>query len=96
MSASTASKGDGENGRCDVCDNEFGDECHTPQFGVLQGHWGSSSTHPGEHYSVRLCESCFFYVLASLRRQRMVNRLFDDDPPEETGEFGLVGRDAEL
>lgn len=81
----------GKSGCCDVCDTPLGDDCS----GSLQGHWGAGSSHVGERYSVRLCESCFFSVLADLRRQRMVNRLFEDDPPEDGGEFGLVRRGAQ-
>lgn len=62
---------------------------------MLSAHWGYGSQHDGERYEVHLCENCFFRTLAGLRRERMVNSLFDQPvttPQDET--FGLVERDS--
>ncbi|WP_258056343.1 hypothetical protein [Pseudomonas aeruginosa] len=51
------------------------------------------SPHDGQHYRVHLCEPCFFRVLSGLRRERMVNGMFDDDQPFASEDFGLVSKD---
>lgn len=82
---------------CDVCSSSTATEGVSPQFGVLSAHWGYGSQHDGERYEVHLCESCFFRTLAGLRRERMVNHLFDqpsNTQPDET--FGLAERDSYL
>jgi len=50
------------------------------------------SQHDGEHYRVHLCEPCFFSVLSGLRRERMVNGMFDDEQPFSSEDFGLVSQ----
>ncbi|MCY1302796.1 hypothetical protein D9M70_524770 [compost metagenome] len=59
------------------------------QFGELCADW-QYGRHPGEQYSVRLCEPCFFGALADLRRKHRVNFMFEEglDLPDET--FGLT------
>lgn len=78
--------------RCDVC----GDDTRVPgygqQFGTLQARWGYGSKHDGERYRVHLCEYCFFQALAYLRQERRVNRLFDNEQPDDEA-FGRVARD---
>lgn len=54
---------------------------------------GYGSKHDGERYEVHLCEFCFFRTLSALRRERMVNTMFDEEPDTTEGEFGLVRRD---
>ncbi|MOA45187.1 hypothetical protein D3C78_1675590 [compost metagenome] len=67
--------------RCDVC----GDDTRVPgygqQFGSLQALWGYGSQHDGER--------CFFQTLAYLRQERRINRLFDDEQPNDEA-FGRV------
>ena len=67
---------------CDVCGESTSPGEGEPQFGSLGAHWGSGSAHAGEQYEIRLCESCFFRTLAGLRRERMVNTLFDEGDPD--------------
>lgn len=75
---------------CDVC------KCSTRipgfglQYGRLEAQWGYGSQHDGENYRVHLCEPCFFRVLSGLRRERMVNGMFDDDEPFSDDSFGLI------
>ncbi len=38
-------------------------------------------------------ELCFFRTLSALRRERMVNTMFDEEPDTKEDEFGLVRRD---
>jgi len=47
----------------------------------------------GSTTRVHLCEPCFFRVLSGLRRERMVNGMFDDDQPFASENFGLVSKD---
>ncbi|AVK20889.1 hypothetical protein CSB90_2226 [Pseudomonas aeruginosa] len=42
---------------------------------------------------MHLCEPCFFRVLSGLRRERMVNGMFDDEQPFASEDFGLVSKD---
>ncbi|OWJ98298.1 hypothetical protein B6S59_01200 [Pseudomonas sp. A46] len=67
---------------CDVCGESPLLGKGTPQFGSLNAKWESGSTHAGEQYEIRLCETCFFRTLAGLRRERMVSSLFDEDDPD--------------
>ncbi|MCY1299687.1 hypothetical protein D9M70_492260 [compost metagenome] len=67
---------------CDVCGESTLRGEGEPQFGSLCAHWERGSAHAGEQYEIRLCESCFFSTLAGLRRERMVNSLFDEDEPD--------------
>lgn len=75
---------------CDVC------KCSTRipgfglQYGRLEAQWGYGSQHDGENYCVHLCELCFFRALSGLRRERMVNVMFDDDEPCFDDSFGLI------
>ena len=74
---------------CDVC------KCSTLipgsglQYGRLEAQWGYGSKHDGEHYQVRLCEPCFFKALGELRRECMINTMFDDDDPLAYERLGL-------
>lgn len=67
---------------CDVCGVSRLPGNEEPQLGCLSAHWKSGSAHSGEQYEIRLCETCFFRTLAGLRRERMVNSLFDEDDPD--------------
>lgn len=84
---------DRETVRCDVCGSCTRIPGYGSQFGVLQARWGYGAQHDGERYQVRLCESCFFTVLAHLRQQRRVQHLFDDAPLRDDRAFGRVARD---
>ena len=77
---------------CDACCRSTRVEGYGLQFGTLQAHWGYGSKHDGERYEVHLCEPCFFRALGGLRRDRMVNTMFDENPDTADGEFGLVQR----
>ena len=57
---------------------------------LYPAHWGYGSKHDGERYEVHLCEACFFRALSGLRRERMVNTMFDEEPDTAEDEFGLV------
>jgi len=78
---------------CDVCHQSTRVEGYGQQFGTLQAQWGDGSKHDGERYEVHLCELCFFRTLSALRRERMVNTMFDEEPDTQEDEFGLVRRD---
>ena len=77
---------------CDVCSESTHVEGYGTQLGVLRASWGYGSRHDGERYEVHLCESCFFRTLSGLRRDRMVNDLFNDEA-EDLSSFGRVARD---
>lgn len=77
---------------CDVCSRSTRVEGYGQQFGTLQAHWGYGSKHDGERYEVHLCEPCFFRTLSALRRERLVNTMFDEEPSTAKDEFGLVRR----
>lgn len=77
---------------CDVCSESTRVDGYGIQFGVLRANWGYGSRHDGERYEVHLCESCFFRTLSGLRRERMVNDLFNDEA-EDLSSFGQVTRD---
>jgi hypothetical protein len=78
---------------CDVCCQSTLVEGYGQQFGTLQSLWGYGSKHDGQRYEVHLCESCFFRTLGALRRERMVNTMFDEEPDANQDEFGLVRKD---
>ncbi|MCQ4348879.1 hypothetical protein NGA35_15895 [Pseudomonas stutzeri] len=78
--------------RCEVCGSSACVPGYGQQFGTLQALWGYSSQHDGERYRVCLCESCFFLALAHLRQVRRIQRLFDDEQPDDEA-FGRVARD---
>jgi hypothetical protein len=75
---------------CDVCCSSTRIPGYGLQYGRLEAHWGYGTQHDGEHYRVHLCELCFFRVLSGLRRERMVNGMFDDDQPFSGSSFGLM------
>lgn len=76
---------------CDVCSDSIRVEGYGTQFGVLRASWGYGSRHDGEKYEVRLCEACFFRTLSGLRRERLVNTMFDEETEDLTN-FGLAAR----
>jgi len=78
---------------CDVCRSSTRTPGYGLQYGKLEAQWGYGAQHDGEHYRVHLCEPCFFRVLSGLRRERMVNGMFDDDKPFSADGFGLIGAD---
>lgn len=81
---------------CDVCGTSTTKPGTPAQFGVLSAHWGYGSQHDGERYEVHLCEGCFFSTLSGLRRQRMVEHMFDEESDQAIkpdAPFGLVERD---
>jgi putative toxin-antitoxin system antitoxin component (TIGR02293 family) len=75
---------------CDVCNSSTRIPDYGLQYGSLEAQWGYGSKHDGEHYRVHLCKPCFFGVLGGLRRQRMVNVMFDENEPHPDERFGLV------
>lgn len=77
---------------CDVCSESTRVEGYGMQLGVLHASWGYGSRHDGERYEVHLCESCFFRTLSGLKRERMVNDIFNDEA-EDLSRFGRVTRD---
>ncbi len=80
---------------CDDCSCATTPPGGSPEFGVLSALWGYGSEHDGERYEIHLCESCFFATLSNLRRQRMVEHMFDDaanQAGESGAPFGLVER----
>ena len=70
---------------CDVCKQST-----TLKFATFSAHWGYGSTHGGDRYELQLCEKCFSYALATLKKERrdafMFNENFD---PASLDEFGL-------
>lgn len=74
---------------CDVCDTNTRVPGYGLQYGTLQARWGYGSRHDGEHYRLQLCETCFFYAISTLRRERMVKRLFDEQG-QDLEHFGRV------
>lgn len=44
---------------------------------VIQAQWCD-----GEAQGMRLCRSCFNYAMSTLKRERWVLHMFDDDEPE--------------
>jgi hypothetical protein len=60
---------------CDVCDASTAETGH----GVLQAQWSD-----GEAEGMRLCQSCFGYAMATLKRERWVLHMFDDDEPAQS------------
>ena len=78
---------------CDVCSSSTTPPGGSAQYGTLTAHWGYGSKHDGERYEVHLCEQCFFSTLSALRRQRMVEHMFDETSGiagEPDAEFGQV------
>ena len=70
---------------CDVCKQST-----TLKFATFSAHWGYGSTHDGERYELQLCEKCFFYALATLKKERRDTLMFDENfDPSSLDEFGL-------
>ena len=70
---------------CDVCKQST-----TLKFATFSAHWGYGSTHDGERYELQLCEKCFFYALATLKKERRDRFMFDEKfDPASLDEFGL-------
>ena len=59
---------------CDVCNQST-----KLEFGTLSAHWGYGSKHDEERYELQLCEKCFFYALATLRKERADEFMFDEN-----------------
>ena len=81
---------------CDICSCSTTPPGGSAEFALLSAHWGYGSKHDGERYEINLCETCFFATLSYLRRQRMVEHMFEETA-DETGEssapFGQAERD---
>lgn len=75
--------------RCDLCGSATDNPGYGQQSGELHARWGYGSRHDGEHYRVQLCEGCFFQVLAYIRQERRIQRLFDEEPLDDQY-FGLI------
>ena len=57
---------------------------------LYPAHWGYGSKHDGERYELQLCEKCFFYALATLRKERADEFMFDENfDPSTLDGFGL-------
>ncbi len=70
---------------CDVCNQPT-----KLEFATLSAHWSYRSTHDGERYELQLCEKCFFYVLATLKKERRDAFIFDENfDPSSLNAFGL-------
>lgn len=78
--------------RCDVCGDNTRVEGYGCQFGTIRARWGYGSAHDGERYELFLCEICFFRTISALKRERMVNFMFNEEDQNLT-DFGLVARD---
>lgn len=70
---------------CDVCN-----QLTQLEFGTLSANWGYDSKHDGEIYELQLCEKCFFYALATLKKERVDEFMFDEKfDPSTLESFGL-------
>ena len=70
---------------CDVCKQST-----TLKFATFSAHWGYGSTHDGDRYELQLCEKCFSYALATLKKERRDAFMFDENfDPASLDEFGL-------
>lgn len=48
------------------------------------------STHDGDRYELQLCEKCFSYALATLKKERRDAFMFDENfDPSSLNAFGL-------
>ena len=57
---------------------------------LYPAHWGYGSKHDGERYELQLCEKCFFYALATLKKERVDEFMFDENfDPSTLDGFGL-------
>lgn len=61
----------------DVCSESTTGADTLPQSGVLSAHCGYGSQNGGEKYQVHQCEQFSFITLGGLRREHMVNYIFD-------------------
>ena len=59
---------------CDVCKQST-----TLKFATFSAHWGYGSTHDGDRYELQLCEKCFSYALATLKKERRDAFMFDEN-----------------
>ena len=75
---------------CDVCSSSTRIPVMACNMAGSKRNGVYGAQHDGGHYQVHLCELCFFRVLSSLRRERMVNGMFDDDKPFSADEFALI------
>ena len=70
---------------CDVCKQST-----TLKFATFSAHWGYGSTHDGDSYELQLCEKCFSYALATLKKERRDTLMFDENfDLSSLDEFGL-------
>ena len=70
---------------CDVCKQST-----TLKFATFSAHWGYGSTHDGDRYELQLCEKCFSYALATLKKERRDTFMFDENfDLSSLDEFGL-------
>ena len=70
---------------CDVCNQST-----QLEFATLSANWGYGSKHDGERYELQLCEKCFFYALATLKKGRADEFMFDENfDPSTLDGFGL-------
>lgn len=78
---------------CDVCDQSTKHELdgtHLFEVGQLKANWGYGSKHDGERYQLDLCESCFFYAISVLKREKRDRHMFDEDfDLSQLDDFGL-------
>ena len=57
---------------------------------LYPAHWGYGSKHDGERYELQLCEKCFFYALATLKKERVDEFMFDENfDPSTLDGYGL-------
>ena len=52
---------------------------NTTSFRYLIGKLGGGSKHNEERYELHLCEKCFFYILATLEIERLVEHVLDEN-----------------
>ncbi|WP_347456084.1 hypothetical protein ABEF89_00535 [Acinetobacter thermotolerans] len=70
---------------CDVCMQST-----QLEFGTLSANWGYGSKYDGQRYELQLCEQCFFYALAILKKERADQSMFDEKfDPATLDRFGL-------
>jgi hypothetical protein len=75
---------------CDICCSTL-TEGSGLEYGELRAIWGHGSARDGERYEVHLCERCFFQALATMKRQRHMETMVDENDDNRCPEnFGLV------
>ena len=52
---------------------------NTTSFRCIAGKLGGGSKHNEERYELHLCEKCFFYTLATLKSERYVEHVLDEN-----------------